>query len=126
MKNNFNQRVTGVSPEQTRLALRGSNQNKSMVEQEQLVPTLKPSFGLGQAVDNHAHKQKLKQEQQRVRRYQIKVTEVHTTTMRMNGQVISTKVDRQVQHINRAKQLSNDFNQETAQAHDIKQMGLSF
>ena len=120
MKETFNQQVAGVSPEQTRLALSG----KTMVEQEQPVPTLKPLM-MGQEIDNQAHKQKLKQEQQRVQRYQVRVTETHTT-LRMNGQIISTKVDRQVQHINRTKQLSNDFNQEASHAHDRKELGLSF
>lgn len=120
MKDTFNQQVAGLSPEQTRLALSG----KTMVEQEQPVPTLKPLV-MGQEVDNQMHKQKLKQEQQRVQRYQIRVTNTYTT-LRMNGQVISTSMDRQVEHIHRTKQLSNDFNQEVSQAHDTKELGLSF
>ncbi|MEP0175035.1 MAG: hypothetical protein ABJH28_12485 [Paraglaciecola sp.] len=121
MKDNFNQQVAGVSPEQTRLALMG----KTMVEREQHVPTLKPSLGFGQEVDNQTHKQKLKQEQDRVMRYQVRITETHTT-LRMNGQVISTKVDRQVQHINRSQQLSNDFNMQSSQAHDMQKLGISY
>jgi len=120
MKDKFNQQVMGVSPEQTRLALTG----KTMVEQEQPVPTLKP-LGFGQAVDNQMHMEKLAKEHQRVRRYQIKVTETHTT-LRMNGKVVSSSVERHVQPINRTKQLTNDFNQETSQAHDMKEIGISY
>ena len=121
MKQNFNHQVHGVSPEQTRLALSG----KTMVEQEQPVPMLKPPLELSQEVDNQAHKDRLKKEQQRVTRYQIRVTETHST-YRMNGQVIKTTVDRQVHHINKAKQLVNDFNMYSAQENDMKQIGISF
>ncbi|WP_133471332.1 hypothetical protein [Paraglaciecola marina] len=121
MKQNFNHQVHGVSPEQTRLALSG----KTMVEQEQPVPVLKPSLRLSQEVDNQTHKERLKQEQQRVTRYQIRVTETHST-YRMNGQVIKTTVDRQVQHLNNTQQLANDFNMESAQAHDQKQLSISY
>lgn len=121
MKEKFNQQVPGVSPEQTRLALMG----KTMVEQEQPVPTLKPSLGLSQEVDNQVHKERLKQERQRVTRYQIRVTETHST-YRMNGQVIKTTVDRQVRHLNNTKQLANDFNMQSAQAYDQKQLGMTY
>lgn len=120
MKAKFNQQVAGVSPEQTRAAL----MPRTMVENEQPVPTLKPLI-MGQEIDNQTHKQKLKQEQNRVMRYQVRVTETHTT-LRMNGQVISTKVDRQVQHLNRSNPLVNDFNMQSSQAHDTKKLGLSF
>ncbi|TDF41298.1 hypothetical protein EYS14_00085 [Alteromonadaceae bacterium M269] len=123
MKQVFNHQG-GVTPEQTRLALSGNQQDKSMIEQEQPHPVLKPRF-MGQEVDNQLYKQRLKQEHNRVMRYQIKVTEMHTI-LRMNGQIVSTKVDRQVQHVNRAAQLSNDFNINSAQAHDQKQLSLSY
>lgn len=122
MKQTFNHQV--VTPEQTRLALSGHQQEKSMIEQEQPHPVLKPRF-MGQEVDNQHHKQRLKQEHNRVIRYQTRVTEMHTV-LRMNGQVISTKVDRQVQQINRTAQLSNDFNQHSSQSHDMRQLGMSY
>lgn len=117
MKGSFNQQVCGVTPEQTRLALSG----KTMIEQEQPIPVLKPDMSIAQASDEQAYKQKLKNERDRVYRYQMKVTEIHTT-LRMNGKVISSHTERQVQPINRTRQLTNDFNQGSAQAFDRQQL----
>ena len=123
MKEKFNQQVTGVSPEQTRANLMPKNQEKNMVEQEQPVPTLKPSLGLGQAVDNQTHKQKLAKEQQWVQQYQVRITEIHTR-LSLNGVLVKEDVKRHVEPINRQRQLTNNFNQEVAQEHDMKQLGL--
>lgn len=125
MKVTFNHQVA-VSPEQTRLALMGKHREQSMMEQEQPVPVLKPSLGMGQEVDDARYKQRLTKERERVQKYQIRITEIHTT-YRVNGQIVSSKVDRQVSPVQRVEQQAkHNFNMHAAQAHDMKQLGMSF
>jgi len=127
MKVTFNQQVTGVSPEQTRASLM-PKQEKTMVEQEQPVPVLKPHGIEAQQVDQLAYRQRLEKEKQRAKRvqqYQIRVTETHTR-LSINGQVIKEDVKRDVQQINRHRQLTNSFNQDSTQVYDRQQLGLSY
>ncbi|MEM0909421.1 MAG: hypothetical protein AAGJ37_00510 [Pseudomonadota bacterium] len=124
----FNHKVT-TTPEQTRQSLldgMGGSHEKTMVEQEQPVPVLKPSYGVGQEVDDAHHKQKLAAERMRAQRYQIRITEIHTT-YRYNGRVVSTSMERKVEPMQAmGPKLANDFNMQAAQSFDMKQLGLSY
>jgi hypothetical protein len=122
MKENFNQRMLGISPEQTRQALL---EGMSMVERERPQPTLKPSLGMGQAVDNQAHKQKLIAERERLSDFREQAIAIHTQ-LRMNGTPVSLNIDKQMQPIHAAHKLRDDFNTYTAQAHDRKEIGWGY
>lgn len=124
MKDNFNHQVVGVSPEQTRAAFSASSPDKSMVEQEDIVPVLKP-HGIGEDVVDRQHfKNRLKQEQQRVHRYQMRVTELHTR-IHIDGKLIESKVDREVTPVTRTHHTSHEFNMQAAFEHDAQELQLS-
>lgn len=127
MKQNFNARVAGVSPEQTRVALMNATppeKGKSMVEQEQLYPELKPQ-GMGEhIVEKQAYQDRLNREHHRLRQYQIKVTEIHSRFYR-EGKLVGEYTERDVTPLSNKRSITNDFNMEAAQAHDMKEIGLS-
>lgn len=128
MKDKFNQQV-GVSPEQSRAALMGETPStqQTMVEQEQLVPTLTPHGVEADLVNRQMHQQRLAQDKQqakRVQQYQVKITTIHSR-LSINGKLVKEDMKRYVEPINRSRQLTNDFNQETAQAYDLKTLDLS-
>lgn len=125
MKKDFNHQVVGVPPEQTRAAFSQPNREKSMVEQEKIVPVLKP-LGMGEDVVGRQHfRERLKQERQRVQQYQMRVTEIHTCT-HINGKLLEDKVEREVAPINRTHHTSHEFNMQAAFEHDAKELELSF
>lgn len=128
MKENFNQQVEGVSPEQTRAALMQGEKSKkqgTLVEQTQPFPELKP-HGLGEGtVDRQHFNKKLNQEHNRVQRYQVRISELHTRIF-MNGQLVDTKIEREVTPINRTRHTTHDFNMSAAFEHDMKELGISY
>lgn len=125
MKDTFNHQVIGVSPEQTRAAFALPRMEKSMVEQEQNVPVLKPS-GMGEdTIDRLYFRQRLKQERQRVQQYQMRITEIHTR-IHINGALIESKVDREIAPINRTHFTRDNFNMQAAFEQDAKERELSF
>lgn len=124
MKKTFNHQVVGVSPEQTRAAFSQVTQEESMIEQEEIVPVLKP-LGMGEDVVDRQHfRARLKQEQQRVQQYQMCVTEIHTR-IHINGKLVESKVDRQITPINRTHLARDDFNIQAAFEHDAQGLELS-
>lgn len=124
MKETFDQQAVGVSPEQTRAALLEERPEQSMVEQEQAMPILKP-VGMGEDdIDRQHFRDRLKKEHQRVQQYQIRVMEIHTR-VHINGQLIESKVEREVSPINRTHNTSHDFNMQAAFEHDAQELELS-
>lgn len=124
MHNKFNHQAVGVSPEQTRAAISRSSNEKSMVEQEKPMPVLKP-FGMGEdTVERQNFRNRLKQEHQRVERYQMCVTEIHTR-IHINGKLVESKVEREVTPINRTHYTSHEFNTQAAFEHDAQELELS-
>ena len=108
MKEQFTQSMHGISPEQTRAAMMPSIQ-KTMVENEQPVPVLKPLF-MGQEVDNQTHKQKLKEERQRLVQFREQVQTLQTQ-FRVVGRPNTHNLDKQAQHFSATRELLDDFNQ---------------
>jgi hypothetical protein len=120
MKEHFNIQAA-YTPEQTRHALSG----KTMVEEEAVQPAFKPSLSLSQGVDNQHYSQRLADERTRLKKYQQRVTEPHTT-FRINGKVVASKTERHVLPLHHVKrEVTDNFNMHASQSHDLAQLGLS-
>lgn len=112
MKEEFNHQVVGVPPEQSRAAFVPPKPEKSMVEQEEILPVLKPS-GIGEdSIDRLHFRQRLNQERQRVQQYQMQISEIHTR-IHIDGKLIESKIDRQVTPMNNILGISHPFNQQS-------------
>ena len=125
MKEQFNGSA-GISPEASRSAYAADIpelEHKSMVQQEQLTPQLKPYSAIAKNVDRKHHNSRLLDERKQLQRYQMKVVELHTRTY-FKGQLINETVDKETQMIHRDNQVTNDFNINAGQAFDIQQLQL--
>ena len=128
MKNEFQAQVMGISPERTRASLANgepAKRDKSLVEQHQPFPELKPLGMCESSVDRQSYHARLNQEQQRVARYQMRVTEIHSRIF-INGELVESKVDRDVTPINRTHHTTHEFNMHSSYEHDRKELGLSY
>lgn len=115
----FADAVQGVTPEQSRAALfKNSPQTpKTMVEQTEPVPELRPC-GMGEeTVNMQVYNQKLHEEKMRssVRRvYQTQTIETRTRIYQF-GELVSDTVEREVRDIQNRHQATNAFNRNAEQ-----------
>lgn len=125
---NFNSVAKDISPEQSRAAFKAARQ-KTMVEQQQIVPVLKP-HGMGESeVDRIAYRTQLQNEHKQAQAvnlraqqlYQMRVSEIHSRVMEQ-GKEVSYRVDRSYNAIERQGRTVNNFNQHAAQAWDMQEI----
>jgi hypothetical protein len=108
----FNQLAQGVTPEQTRAAvqLAAQQRQKTMLEQQQPVPVLKP-HGMGEdVVDRQAYCNKLKQDHEQAQRLNQRAQEIY--------QMNITTLNDHISEPERASKATNDFNIQAKQAHE--------
>lgn len=116
---NFNQSAQGVSPEQTRAALQRAAQQrqKTMIEQQQPVPVLKP-HGMGEdVIDRQVYRHKLSNDHRQAQRlnqraqhiYQRDITALHARAIE-KGKTQPAQLERTATPLDNSRKASSDFN----------------
>jgi hypothetical protein len=126
MKNDFNQQVSGVSPEQTRAALflDEVEREPTVVEQEQLLPELKPD-GIGEdIVDKHHFQSRLHEEYWRMAARQMYAEEM-LANFHVNGLHVGSTFERQAVSLDDVRPMKDDFNISSSQEHDLNEIETS-